>query len=363
MRKLILFAVTSLFLSSCQFKSLKERKIDSIKSFLTSKIENTSEIEIIETSQADFLYNGIRDSVVIAQYLNVLHDAHEMQKSIDNFKMCVTDEKKRIWLKTMPRNQKNAYQKIQLQYDKAYRTYVDLVDLLGKPRIYSANVDTTALIAKYYIKGETHIGFFYFHNQLDLSTITGNILLTKDQIEDFSNITKHYIKLKYESPIPNLEDYGFDIVPEDEDPTKTKEERAEIKRKKAEEREKFANQVRDELEKIINQINESAPIPLDDVTVLHEMEYSRWSGGVITYYVLLVNRSDYSDYQWEAMKSFIKGGVVKRCSEMSRRIVASHKSKTELKELLNSIGLFWRYVYKDIKGNILFTIEITPSDL
>lgn len=374
MKYLSIIAAISLFLSSC--RTNEERTIDSIKSFLTSKIENASGLKIIESSQVDFLYNGQRDSTVVAQYLNVLHEINEMQKAIDNFRTRIADGGQKIWLRTMPQNLKDAYQKIQLQKDKVDNTYFKLTELLDGANNHDQVIVGTwkseqsakifglkSLIIEFNANEEAYIGFFYFNNKSDSFDITGSIILKKEQTKDFGYITKHYINSKYESPSPDLEDYGIDIVPEDEDPTKTKEERELIKKKKIEEREQFVIQVENELQKSADQINDNTPIIFDKMLMLEGAEYDDFFNIFKTYYVLSVFKENYSTYQLDALKSLMKSSIKEQCRKILRQITASHKSKAELIEIYNYMRFRLEYIYKDLRDDVLFTVTIWPDDL
>lgn len=276
----------------------------------------------------------------------------------------------------MTTTQKDAYQKVIEQHDKALHSYWNIISEYDKnsykwdSQINATETDNIGSLSNHLIieykknTGEKMIGVFYFNNTQ--SNIAAAYQFTQEQVKWISNL---YInRKKYNTSfIPNLENEGFDIIQEEEDPTKTKEERTKIKSREIAEKEKRKNeeldtQIKNDIHAYINAMNANGSVQVDDITIFQKAAYN--SSTISIYYRLNARKSDYSSYQWEAIGDFKKTDIREQCKDVLKYFIGNVTvSRYEVEEAFERIGLKWKYIYKDLHGNTLFTIEITADEL
>lgn len=365
----VFIALSQVVIVSCQ--SLEEKRLESIKLYLEGET-NPNDIKIISLEDKTPLNKIIQDSLITARFVNLLQNIDDTRKAIDSFKESTADSSKRVWIKTMTKEQKDAYQMFMKFRSKALGSYQNISSYNWDSQVNTTGTNNISIPSNYIItdyknnRGEKIIEVFYFNGTKNQSDISVSYKFTQGWIECASNI---YINRNthYTSPIPSLENEGFDIVPEDEDPTKTKEERAEIKAQEITEKEKRKNekldtQIKNDIRAYINAMNANGSVQVDDITIFQKAAYN--SSTISIYYRLNVKKSDYSSYQWEAMGDFKKTDIREQCKDVLKYFIGNVSvSRYEVEKAFERIGLKWKYIYKDIYGNTLFTIEITADEL
>lgn len=401
MKQIFGVLLTLILLTACQ--SVDEKRKDSIKDILSKKGVSNSMIEFLSE---DSLMIPLLDSEVMELSIVVLGKINDSQNSIDEFINFLQedttneDSSKRIWLKTMTPQQNLAYHKI-LNEEKETGS---LWELLGKKIMWKATnsfKDSPTIITVEYT--DNHLldstkkmrGIFYFNDTNRVSVISKYYILTLQEYNQAVGVSIAASK-NNSNILPKLDNLGYDIVPIDEDPTKTKEERVEIKRiqrekelaeeqrqrdlaeaqrqkelaeaqHKREEEEKkrlkqIDNKIIKDIKTFISYWNQGCPTQVDEVTIGVNAIFR--SNKIYYNYKLLVNKGDLSSSQWENIKSTMERNLKSECQNILQYFVNDQKlSIYEIKQAFKRIGLSWSYTYKDIYGRTLFSVIITPEDL
>lgn len=218
--RLIPFLFISLILSACS--TSEEKRMEAIQSLLSEEIEKTAHIEILDIS-----YDSVYSNQLNINTLNGIQEIILLRDSIvqelNNFKTQYADENCRVWLKDTSNDLRTSFESIGNKTDHMYSLINELsIKCNSDSRIGQSQ---TSVVVKYKSNGKIRYGLFIFS---DNETITEYKILS---LEEYSSIEEfiNYAKIDATKYIPIFENLGVDIVPEDEDPTKTREEREESK--------------------------------------------------------------------------------------------------------------------------------------
>ena len=216
-----------LFLSSC----------DNRLFIATSFVEDSLELQDIDVLSTDFssISIPIHDSNALKKLLEFLKLKEEYETTLSNYIKTHFSEQKRVWMRTMTKEQLATYKKLQKQYWKLESNSLPSIfyqALLDKEKYASVWI-------KYKKENSDSIkyGVFYFNEK---GEIKNHIIFNEDTYSAIKGQAETYKKIgvvpRYTAP--SFDSFGLDIVPEDEDPSKTREERIAIKEKETEGKER-----------------------------------------------------------------------------------------------------------------------------
>lgn len=153
------------------------------------------------------------------------------------------------------------------------------------------------------------------------------------------------------------------MVPKDEDPTKTRKEREEIKMRQRllEENHKIDSEITAGIRKFVNNMNKGGATQVDEMTTFVKSSLNGYTINV--YYNLYADKSEYSSYQWQAFGSMMEQTLKEQCQNVIQYFVNNDTPKYKVKEAFNRLGVKWKYLYRDYYGRNLFTVTITSDDL
>ena len=353
----------STILTSCQ--SSMEERIENIKGTLVKK-KNIGEITYIETYENDSIFLWSKDTLAMEGIKKYHKSAYELENSIKEFKSLLRDSTNRIWRKTFTPEQKDSYLKYNNEQMKASSALNDLglYSLSFIPDSITKNHCTHVRI-KTLIGNTTkeYLGVFYFNNPSQPNEVSTYYLIS---MEEVSQLPTWYAKSIQDRSIPTLEKLGIDVVPEDEDPTKTPEEREKIKfqqakQRRIEEEKKIEAEIISGIREFVKSMNKGGSTRVDEMTTFIK---SSLTGNTINiYYNILANKNDYSDYQWEAYGSMMEQSLKEQCQNVLQYFVNNGPSRYEVKNAFNRLGIRWNYIYRDYTGRHLFTVAIDANDL
>lgn len=214
-----LFFLLALFLSSC----------DRRPHIATSFLEETVELQNIDVLSSDFdsISIPMHDSIALIQLLEFSQLKEEYETALSDYKQKHFAGLNRVWMKTMTKEQLTTYRKLEEQHGE----FPNSLWSIFRNALPNKEKNTSVWL-KYKKRGSDSIkyGVFYFNVSGD---INNHIIFNEDAYYDIKELVDTYKKLgvapKYTAP--NFDSIGLDIVPVDEDPTKTKEERKAIKEK------------------------------------------------------------------------------------------------------------------------------------
>lgn len=238
MKKLYpLFILLALFLSSC--KDLNDKRLDAAK----ERIAKYSTQENITVLSTDFKSLAIpfHEHAVIEEVSKNAKQLEAYKKNLHDYKQKNFAGKNRVWIKDMTEQQIISYKNLMDEYDKT-RYYFEnkLRNYYYYDNYYNPEKEKgNNFWIKYKEENSDSIkyGVFYF-DRIEKTVVTRHIIFD----EQIYNETKKLIDIAKKKEragylVPTLDSIDLDIVPEDEDPSKTKEERVAIKIKEREERE------------------------------------------------------------------------------------------------------------------------------
>lgn len=212
--------LTALLFTGC--RTSEEQRIEAIKSILTEQIEKTSQIEIVNESY-DSVYFTQRNISYLNEIQKIILLRDSLLESLGDFKTRHANKENRVWLKTLEGESRDSYKKIGDNEERLYSLIVEMANkcnsdtMIGRPQL--------SIFIKYNSANTTKYGLFLFKGSKEISEYK---IFTEEEyaaLNDFiTQVQKNVIKY-----IPSFESVGIDVVPEDEDPSKTKEERAKIK--------------------------------------------------------------------------------------------------------------------------------------
>lgn len=337
-------------------KSPMDKNADSIVETLEQK-ENLRDIKLVEIYEDDSLFPYAKDTLVINSTLCLHKSMFDLENKIKEFKSKISGKTNRIWIKTMTPEQAESYEnyeRAQLKASKAMRAFLSL-------RNSSTNNKYTLVNIKA-LQGKTtdnYLGIFYFGNQTDPNTVSRHYLIPMSEAILLSSLYSQ----SSNGYLPSLEKAGIDVVPADEDPTKTREERAMIKaqQKQLAENKKIDLEITTGIREFVNNMNKGGATQVDEMTTFVK---SSLNGHTINiYYNLIADKNNYTSYQWQAFGSMMEQSLKEECQNVLQHFVTNGTPKYKVKEAFNRVGVKWNYVYRDYYGRNLFTVTITPSDL
>ena len=229
-----LFILLALLLSSC--KDLNDKRLDSVK----ERIATYSTQENITVLSTDFKSLAIpfHNHAVIEAVSKNARQLEIYKKNISAYKQKNFAEQDRVWIKDMTEEQITSYKKIMAEYEKLHDYFeYELKKYYSYSNHYNPEKDkNTSFWIKYKEESSESIkyGVFYFDSKKQ-TVITRHIIFDEQTYKfttKLMDIAMAKVKAGYLVPSVNL-----DVVPEDEDPSKTKEERAAIKMKEKQEKE------------------------------------------------------------------------------------------------------------------------------
>ena len=215
-----------LFLSSC------DRRLF----IATSFIEDSLELQDIDVLSSDFdsIAIPMHDSNTLKRLFDYLYQCKDYTESLSDYKKTYFAEQNRVWVKTMTDKELSTYNKLNNQ-----RRVLELYSLWSI--FYNALPDKekhTSIWIKYKKENSETIkyGVFYFNEK---GEIKNHIIFNEDIYITTKELVDSYKKQggAPDYTIPDFDSMGLDIVPVDEDPNKTKEERGIIKMKERQEKE------------------------------------------------------------------------------------------------------------------------------
>lgn len=341
---------------SCIFvgcKSPMDRRTDAILETLVSK-EDLEDIKLEKIYENDSIFPCAKDTAILNHIQNLYKSTSDLEIAIKEFKSLLPDSTGRIWMKTMTPAQITSFKNYESAYQDASRARWSFPsEELSSSDQICVIVELKALKGK---MTNEYLGVFYFGNQTDASNLTKYYLFPMNEAMElcsFYNQLVHYYEL------PTLEKEGIDVVPADEDPSKTPQERVEIKRR--EEYRKIDSEITQGLREFVISMNKGGAIQVDEMTKFVKSSLNGYT--ISVYYNLLADKSEYSSYQWEAFGSMMEQSLKEDCQNVLQFFVAKGTPKYKVKEAFNRLGVKWIYVYRDYYGRNLFTVKITPDDL
>lgn len=209
----IIIILLELLLSSCS--TPEEQRLNAINSLLSDTIEREKSIKIIKVDY-DSIYSTQRN----IEHINTVKEIVLLRDStidlLKEFKTNYTDNNCRVWLKNVNDGINSSLTKIRHNTDKMQSLIVDLAStcntdpMIGNPQ--------QSIVLQYKANDVTKYGLFIFTENNDISDF---ITLSEDE---YTSINAFLAKaqgnaLQY---VPTFEMMGIDIVPEDEDPSKSK---------------------------------------------------------------------------------------------------------------------------------------------
>lgn len=334
-----------------------DKKTASIIETIKQK-ESLSDIKLVEIYENDSLFPYTKDTLVVNSTLHLHQSVLDLENKIKEFKLQLSGKTNQIWIKTITPAQAESYEnyeKSQLRAYEAMRAFLSL-------RNYST-INNYTLVKIEALQGNTtnkYLGIFYFGNQTDPHSVTKYYLIPMSEATLLSSL---YSQSSQNGHLPSLEEEGIDVVPADEDPTKTREERAMIKaqQKLLAENKKIDSEITIGIREFVNNMNKGGATQIDEMTTFVK---SSLNGHTINiYYNILADKNDYSSYQWQAFGAMMEQSLKEQCQNVLQYFVSNGTPKYKVKEAFDRLGVKWNYVYRDYYGKKLFTVTITPSDL
>lgn len=219
------FLIASILITLYACSSPDTQRKEAIKTLLTSKVENWVDCEMLNESY-DSIYSTERN----IDYINTIQDLIILRDStlqmLKHFKSKHTDTNSRIWLKNINGEARLAYDSILTIEERMSTMISDFAlnlnsdKMIGKPY--------QSIVLKFTANDIPQYGLFVFNEKNEITRYKIFSEREYNAINDFINVARENA-IKY---IPNFEDFGIDIVPEDEDPSKNKAEREQIKAEK-----------------------------------------------------------------------------------------------------------------------------------
>lgn len=303
MKKLYpLFILLTLFLSSC--KDLNDKRLDAVK----ERIAKYSTQENITVLSTDFKSLAIpfHNHAVIEAVSKNARQLEVYKKNISAYKQKNFAEQDRVWIKDMTEQQITSYEKLMDEYDKL-RGYFehDLREYYSYSYRDHYNRDkekNTSFWIKYKEENSDSIkyGVFYFDSKKQ-TVITRHIIFDEQTYKfttKLMDISKAQVGAGYLVPSVNL-----DVVPEDEDPSKTKEERKAIKekeRQEAEARERAEMMRKYSILRTVYGVSLGEPIQ----TVINRLKNQGHKLGIIKggVYIFYMNNHFIEDNNWNFVR-------------------------------------------------------------
>lgn len=218
--KIVILLSSMLLFLACS--TPEERRSNAIKSILSNTIEKTDAIEVINESY-DSIYSTQRNIKHIKKIQEIILLRDSTLQMLTNFKAKYADENNRVWLKNVSNELKDSYEEILKAEARMVSSINDLATscnsdtMIGKPQ--------QSIVLKYKANGTIKYGLFIFNENTEISHY-------KIFSEEEYSLINNFITIAQKDAIefiPYFENVNIDIVPEDEDPTKSKEERKRIK--------------------------------------------------------------------------------------------------------------------------------------
>lgn len=200
----------------------EEQRREAIKLLLTEQIEKTPQIEIVNESY-DSVYSTHRNISYLNEIQKIILLRDSLAESLADFKTRHANKENRVWLKTLEGETRYSYKEIGDNEERLCSLVVEMAEkcnsdtMIGRPQL--------SAFIKYNSANTTKYGLFIFKGNKKISEYK---IFTEEEYEALNDFITQAQKnaIKY---IPSFESVGIDVVPEDEDPSKTKEERAKIK--------------------------------------------------------------------------------------------------------------------------------------
>lgn len=378
MKRFLWLILLTICLVSCDYRTREEKQLDEIVNVLKSnnKFKDINRESLIVT---DSLLSCPEDSVRLQYAKTINYAATKQQSLIDSFKNLLPAGIDRIWKKTLSDEQKRALAAYELSLTSLGNQLINIprsskTSLKDKESVYvvkfSSN-DTT--------QSDSYVGVFYFISKDNSYEVISYLLFAEKEISMIENICKYAERVTSPKWIPTLESNGIDVVPEDEDPTKTRaereklkelqREREELERKRKEEiAQRQKNQKNDTyFKKVIREYaslsNRSAPYKIDDLTIC---ERTTFQGGVLeNHMIIITQKEELSSSQWERVKSELRSNLRESCQDLfdSWADASEGRSRYDVKESLERIGFKFQNVYRDCNGKYLFTTSVSAQEL
>lgn len=237
-----LFFLLAFFLSSC------DRRFSIATTFIEDSVEQQN-IDVLSTD-FDSIAIPMHDSNTLKRLFDYLYQCKDYTESLSNYKKTHFDGQSKVWMRAMTDKELSTYNKLNNQ-----RRVLELYSLWSI--FHNALPDKekhTSIWIKYKKENSETIkyGVFYFNEK---GEIKNHIIFNEDIYITTKELVDSY-KKRGAAPdytIPDFDSIGLDIVPVDEDPTKTKAERKAIKEKEEEEK-----RIREEKEKKEKEAKERA---------------------------------------------------------------------------------------------------------
>lgn len=387
MKQLIYFIVLlSLVTMGCMSEREQQikKQCKQIERTLKSK-EGMSDIEIVNIDFADSILPCASNISVVRHTLLLSQAINDLQKSISNFKALLAFGESQIWIKTMTPEQLSKYN----DYQSTYKRASDIQNKLKKesrnwrPRKNDNTLADIYIVAEFNAtkddQPQSYVGVFYYtyrnndydYNPYDFKSYN---LFSKN---DASIIKSTFLNMYAGKPLPSLEGEKIDVVPADEDPSMSLEERRHLRaqrqtQKEHEERLKRVaeNKIRDEktestikngIRDYVKNMNRGGRTHVDEMTTFIKASFDGQT--INMYYTIHANKSDYSSYQWEALKSSMEESIKSQCQNVFDYFVSHGIERQEVKGAFDRLRLNWQYIYRDYNGNHIFTIPITNYNL
>lgn len=349
---------------------------DSMRRYIAANEEHCNQKDIIITSltfkpSSEPMYQ----KVCIDNALSLIKNKVEYDSLLSVFLDSISQEteNKRLWHKTMTPQMRHVTDRLEALHNTIINEFKSVInDSRNTARTMSAYYRFNQTFWVTYHLSNSKDEKYHFYELDSLYNVKDKRIVSQTQWQAIKNLFALSDSIHYASDykgefVTSLESLGFDIVPDDEDPTKTKEERQEIKRLAiiAEENRKnreIDTQIIADLKTFIKYWNQDVPKCVDDVTIADKASFNSHK---ITYnYTLIAQKSDYSSYQWEALKETMEANLLDECQNILVYFQNKGRMSTyDIKQAFERIGLSWDYVYRDINGRHLFTINISADKL
>lgn len=241
MKKHFLFLSAIILLSfltgftSCE--STKEKRQDIVINWITSyhQLSDNKDIDIQDIFFIDEINPDLQDTINLKIAQNIISFTDSIKVPIERLKHIYPNPEIRIWRKTMPDSIENLYQDY-IHYHYGITQKLDSIN-----GYYSHSKDYKRIqIVKISYKIEPYDTVYtilgYFNNDANNIYFRPNYYVFKDSeykrlqnLLDTIKQNKYFHYKVHEYLNVDLEAQGYDFVPEDEDPQKTKAERQEEK--------------------------------------------------------------------------------------------------------------------------------------
>lgn len=181
------------------------------------------EAKLVHIYKNDSIFFCAKDTSVFKLLQNLNQSVSNLEHTIKDFKVHLPVNAERIWIKTMNPDQKESYKK----YEQAYHEASEARSAFLMHHSNSSGIHSIVKIEAYNDKTtKDYLGIFYFNDPVDPYKVTDYYLFPMKEALELSSL---YTQSTQNGQLPTLDKEGIDVVPEDEDPTKTPEERARIK--------------------------------------------------------------------------------------------------------------------------------------